>query len=384
MNPKLLKTSSELDQCVSQLMESPCVGLDLEFDKNRFRYGFNLCLMQISTKENVFLIDPFEKEMDVSKLFPVFENESIEKVVYSFHEDMRLLHSLGCFPKNIFDLNFAVRFLNFSKTSLANALVEIMGIEVGSSAQKSNWFIRPLTNKQIRYASEDVYFLIDLKEKVHELTKNKGVHKWVEEENIKMTEKSHEETSDKTIFREKYKNGLNEVEWHILKSWLNKREEVASKANRPSFQMVNPEVFLDLIKEPNLLNSWSNLKGIHPSLKNNGFKDELLHLFESKGEEAVAIGLSYDKPARPRLSKEEYMRFKSEKARQDQIRNDEFKPIQELIIRDYGEFAMPNILGKRVINDIIQGNSDGIRNYQKEVVLKYNSELAGNVHRFFS
>ena len=43
----LINKADDFQSCVDSLSQKSQFSIDLEFDKNRFRYGFNLCLMQI-------------------------------------------------------------------------------------------------------------------------------------------------------------------------------------------------------------------------------------------------------------------------------------------------------------------------------------------------
>ena len=95
-------TSTLVKECAIQIQKVPFISVDLEFDKNRYRYGFNLCLIQIYDGSNTYLIDPLVDEIDLQPIFGIFENPDIIKIVFSFGEDLRLLHSLGCFPKKSF------------------------------------------------------------------------------------------------------------------------------------------------------------------------------------------------------------------------------------------------------------------------------------------
>ena len=180
---KYITDNAALEQCVSQLNAAESFSIDLEFDKNHYRYGFNLCLMQILCDGQCYLIDPLSKGLDIALVFPPIENPEIIKVVYTFGEDLRLLHNLGCSPKNIFDLSIAASLLDYQQASLSNILNTVLGIEVGKSAQKSNWFLRPLTDRQMQYAAEDVLHLPALKKALDQLAETRGVMPWIKEEN---------------------------------------------------------------------------------------------------------------------------------------------------------------------------------------------------------
>jgi ribonuclease D len=160
---KLVINSAELKNCIDRLSSKAEIAFDLEFDKNYYRFGFNLCLIQIFDGETCYLIDPLSKKLNIIELFQVLENRFITKVCFSVDEDLRLLHSIGCFPANLYDTDIASRLLNYPAMSLTNLLMEILDVDPGESLQRSNWYNRPLTNKQINYAANDVLHLPELK-----------------------------------------------------------------------------------------------------------------------------------------------------------------------------------------------------------------------------
>ena len=119
-----ITTQEQLSECIKKINSVPEIAVDLEFDKNRYRYGFNLCLLQIKAADEIFLIDPLGVDFDIKPVFEPLENPKIEKVVYAFGEDIRLLHTLGCYPKNLFDIVIQTRLMDYRAISLSNLLLE--------------------------------------------------------------------------------------------------------------------------------------------------------------------------------------------------------------------------------------------------------------------
>ncbi|MCF6342040.1 MAG: ribonuclease D, partial [Bacteroidales bacterium] len=207
MQLKYITTSPELNESLNHLINVPSFAIDLEFDKNRYAYGFNLCLVQIYSGEYCYLIDPLAKDLDIGLLFPLLENEKIQKVVLSFGEDLRLLHSLGCFPKNLFDLALASRLLNHPPGSLAVLLGEVLQIGINKSSQNSNGLKRPLTEKQLNYAAKDVVHLLKLQSLLVDEAREKKVLSWIEEENAGLDKLSFADVENNNFIKNKDKSG---------------------------------------------------------------------------------------------------------------------------------------------------------------------------------
>ena len=75
-------TSTLIKECVIQLQKVPFISVDLEFDKNRYRYGFNLCLIQIYDGSNTYLIDPLVDEIDLQPIFGIFEGPAEKLLIF--------------------------------------------------------------------------------------------------------------------------------------------------------------------------------------------------------------------------------------------------------------------------------------------------------------
>lgn len=375
MNPEYISHNEALDNCIEFLSQEKAFAIDLEFDKNRYRYGFNLCLVQLYANERCFIVDPLSKDLDISRLFPILEDPSIEKIVYSFGEDLRLLHSLGCLPKCIFDIAIAMRLLDYPPTSLANALYTLLEIEISKSAQKSNWFLRPLSDKQIDYAAKDVLYLEDMKKLLVEEAQSKQILPWIEEENAVFDTVYYGDVDNNNFLKEKDKNGLSEHAFHIFKRLLEFREEIAKECNRPSYQIVDKEYLKELSERPKQIYRFEKIKGIYKTLKNDAFKNKLAAKRQEFEKEANNLGLSRTEKALKRLSQEEYQLRRKQRDVREEAKKKYFKPIQALIAADYGENVVTFIMGNRLMDELAVGNLQNLRVYKRHLIEGYAKDL---------
>ena len=76
---------------------------------------------------------------------------------------------------NCFDIQIAEKFINGGEIKNYGFIVaKYFGYELDKSETNSNWLKRPLTNKQLEYAADDVNFLIPIyKKQLKELKKLK-------------------------------------------------------------------------------------------------------------------------------------------------------------------------------------------------------------------
>ncbi len=370
-----ISSQNKLEKAVHELSTSTCLSVDLEFDKNRFRYGFNLCLIQIFDGKSTYLIDPINNELNLSPIFEVFENPEVTKIVFSFGEDQRLLHSLGCYPIGLYDLQIASALLNFPPSSLATLLEQVLEIQLSKTSQQSNWFKRPLTAEQIDYAIEDVIHLPKLYEVFLNEAEKRGVSDWIQQEMNFFESVNHEDATQNEILKEKYKGDMNEVEWHIFSKLMHLREQHAESINRPPYHIAERGTLTLIAKNPVYADRWMATKSNHHTTKNPEFLDRLVKEIESAKREAKDLELSTRKRATNKPSKEEYQQIRAFEQKVKYAKQHFFKPIQKALDQQHGEYTRAFILNNRLIKELVSGNTSILLNYKKLLIKSIITEL---------
>ncbi len=383
MDFSYITENTGLKNCLNHLIDCKEIAIDLEFDKNRNAYGFNLCLLQLYSGSQCFLIDPLGKDIDLKMLFPILENKQVQKLVFAFGEDLRLLHTLGCFPKNLFDLAIAARLLNYPPGSLAALLETVLAITVSKSSQNSNWLKRPLTEKQLEYAALDVVHLPELKSVLVKEAQEKNLLAWIEEENAAFDKLSYAGVENNVVLKKQDKNGMTEFEWQLYKNLVALREEIAVATGRPSHHIAGKEVLREMAQHPGNESIWKNSNSKYTPLLSARYSNRLWKILRATEEEAEELKLSKTEPANKPLSREESQQLHRERKRVEEIKKTCFKPIQKEIANDYGEHAVTMILGNRAIAAIISGELSQLKDYQLKLVGAYAQKLNIDLSPFF-
>lgn len=338
-----INNAGDLETCVQQLAAEQVLALDLEFDNHRYSYGVTLCLIQVATPGECYIIDPFAP-LDLESLYQVFENERIRKIVHAPGEDLRLLHSLKCYPKNLFDTEIPARLLNYEQTSIAVLLQQKLGIALNKQQQKSNWLQRPLSEQQIAYAAEDVAYLHDLKDALVEALGKSELVSFMQEEQDALSTIIYEQEKKETFLKSADFYALSPREQHTLNALLAYRDDLAQKNNKPPYRVMDEA----LLRE--LASGISTEKDIYRNFKNQRFAEKLAAQFRSI--QAAALHLSAAKPRREWLSP-------AEQAIREQANRDKagkFMPIQQALAQRFGTFAARFLLSGNTVNDILNRN----------------------------
>src|SRR5262249_16986016 len=156
---QIVRRPEELTACCQYLATCPRFGFDTEFVGEE-SYHPHLCLVQVATTERLLLIDPLTAGPPDAfwKLVTCPGNRGI---VQAGREEVRLCRLWsGEAPGNLFDLQIAAGLVGLVYPLGHAALVhQLLGTRIPKAETLTEWRDRPLTDRQIRYAFDDVRHL---------------------------------------------------------------------------------------------------------------------------------------------------------------------------------------------------------------------------------
>lgn len=326
---KFINTENELEKLTAILKTKTSFGFDTEFDRFCREYGFKLFLLQIFDGETCYLVDPLALK-DLSTLWTVFEDPTICKVVYSSSEDIQLLKLNGCNIKNIYDLQIAAKLCNYNANSFSDLINMMFNVVLDKSMQRSNWRPRPLNEAQQIYASNDVIWLLKLKDIISQKAVEKGVSAMIHEENLLCEEVVASLYTVKLSAKQKATNS-NYHQQELLKLF-NLRNKFAEEYNMPPFQIVADGTLEEIIESPNTFLSEPFKKGYCRKLINDEKNKQLFY------DTVVAI----DKSISNFPAKKVYERSTENKnfnAPSKETVEHNLKRMNEVLINKYGEVS---------------------------------------------
>lgn len=370
---RLIDSDKLLEEAIEELSKFKELALDLEFDQHRYTYGFNLCLIQISSGNGIcYIIDPFPLK-DLKPLFAVFEDKSITKIIHHANNDILLLDKLGCNIRGVLDTDVAAKILNYERSSLAMVLKEEFGKEIDKSQQSSNWNNRPLTEAQLKYAAIDVIYLHKIKDKlVSEVEQNGRLH-WLQEENQLLESLTYTEPENPHL-KLKYAFRLNFFQQYILKGLYAFRESMAQTLNKPASFVISNEALVDLAQNYKTdIHEWLNhTRGIHGSLKKPKNEQLLKQAIKNAINDAIDHNISHDYP--------ENRWIRPVRTPESEERKEELTKVQKAIMAKYGEYATRLIITQSVINEYSQsGNLICLKQYATDIMMETATEIGINL-----
>ncbi|MEQ9186539.1 MAG: ribonuclease D [Cryomorphaceae bacterium] len=376
MKIRYIDKQGDLNQLLEYLAQKPAFAFDLEFDKNRYQYGFTMCLMQVFDGSVCYIIDPLAPGLDITSVFPLMSNPEIQKLGFELGEDLRLFHSMQCPVKNIYDVSIASKLLDHSQISLVNAIDRILGLATSKGSQKSNWVKRPLSETQINYAAEDVLHLFDLKSALEVTLRERGMLDWVEQERELLERIESAEQDGMSHLKPRDSNGFSQADWHVVKGLMELREQLAEQHNRPAYQVLDKEYLFELAKDDAALKAFHQKARPLRSLNSEAFKQQLKEEVAQLRQDAEERGLESNELAFPRQSKDEIRRVKAQKKAEEENIESYMKPIQSSLKNALGEHAAIFILGNRLMRELVSGDQSNLVPYKSQLVIEH-ADLAG-------
>ncbi|KAM3617675.1 uncharacterized protein V6R79_009522 [Siganus canaliculatus] len=135
-------------------------AVDLEHHSYRSFLGLT-SLMQISTREEDFIIDTLELRGELYILNEAFTDPAIVKVFHGADSDIEWLQrDFGLYVVRLFDTHQASRALNLARHSLDHLLTHFCSVVSDKRFQLADWRIRPLPEEMVQYARTDTHYLL--------------------------------------------------------------------------------------------------------------------------------------------------------------------------------------------------------------------------------
>lgn len=248
MTHRLIVTSPELDEFVSHIEYSHEIALDTEAD-NMYHYRNRACLLQVRWGNEVALVDALAG-IDINPLLHCIEKRRL--IMHGSDFDLRLLAEMAGFRAgDIFDTMLAAQLLGHDRIGLGSLVERYFGVSLSKGHQKSDWSQRPLPEKMIGYAIQDVMHLFELRDAMEKRLAELGRLDWMRqrcEAQIAAAAGGFGERSEHAWriggarqFSDRGMAVLYEL-WH----W---RDAEAQRLDRPPFKVINDNMLLDLVAE---------------------------------------------------------------------------------------------------------------------------------------
>jgi ribonuclease D len=261
-------TPEQLRDLVARLKGLPLLAADTEA-AGYHRYLDRLSLIQLSTREEHFLIDPLALD-DVSPLAPLFADPEVETIFHDADYDLRILdRDAGIEVRGLFDTQIAAAFLGERSLGLGNIVEKYLGLKLPKEYQRADWAERPLSEGMKEYAATDTAHLPALRDRLNEELERKGRLAWAEEEfqRREQTRWTEQEGELEAFMRMKGARDLPPRGLAILRELHEWREGVARERDQATFRVLSNQALLEMsVRAPQSAQELRQVQGVSDGL----------------------------------------------------------------------------------------------------------------------
>lgn len=244
------------------------IGLDTEFLREK-TYRPKLCLVQVATDRGVYVLDPLAG-LDITPLAELVGAADVEVCVHAGRQDLELFFDrFGVVPTNVFDVQVAAGFAGYGSNLPYGRLVQsVLDVGLQKGESYSDWCRRPLTASQLRYAADDVRFLLAATDRLKRRLADAGRLEWVREEMRGLEEVSTYEVDPDGAWRRISGRGtLSAKQMGVLQELARWRELEAERRDLPRGWVIRDQSLIEIARRaPTTLQQLRAIRGMNAGM----------------------------------------------------------------------------------------------------------------------
>ncbi|HMD88121.1 MAG TPA: ribonuclease D [Anaerolineaceae bacterium] len=247
--PIWVAKQDDLKRMVDDLLRYPTLAVDTE-SNSLFAYHETVCLIQFSTGEKDYLLDPLSVH-DLSLLGLIFADPQFEKIFHAAEYDLICMkRSFGFKFANIFDTMVASRILGRPSIGLAAMIESEFGVVLDKRYQRANWGKRPLSTAMLEYARLDTFYLIPLRNRLITALQENGRWPLAQEDFCRLCQVNSPSLVNgaEAWYRVSGSQDLTPNQAAILQELCNYRDERAKAADVPPFKILGNKDLLEVAR----------------------------------------------------------------------------------------------------------------------------------------
>lgn len=294
----IITETTALKALCKTLAQNDFITIDTEFLREKTYYP-KLCLVQLSgPNKEPYAVDPLAEGIDLSPLYKLLENPNVLKVFHAGRQDLEIFYNLtGKVVTPFFDTQIAAMVCGYGDSiGYENIVRQISGGTIDKSSQFTDWSLRPLSDKQLAYALDDVTYLCDVYLSLQSELEKRDRTKWVlQEEEILSAPATYQNDPYKAWERIKIKSPKSRS-LAVLRELAAWREKEAQKRDIPKNWVMRDDALSAIAGNPP--------KDTKALAKTRNISDDLAHGKAGKAIlQAVEKALSSDKETWPKVIK---------------------------------------------------------------------------------
>ena len=250
--PPPITAADEVHAVAQTISAAGAFAMDLEFVPEE-RYIPELALVQVAWGDTdapeVAAIDPLAT--DPRPVLELVGRAEVETVLHAAQADLALLSTaFDIGPANVLDTQIAAGFLGMGdQVGYAPLLERALGVRLEKGSQFTDWLRRPLSDRQIEYALDDVRYLPRLWADLRADLESRGRMGWVREESTRLALTADRRPAPEDAYQKvKGWGRLRGRALGALRGLAAWREQEARQRNRPTSRVLSDRSAIELAR----------------------------------------------------------------------------------------------------------------------------------------
>ena len=213
----------------------------------------------------LFVVDPFTCG-PLDRFWQILTDPAKTIVVHAGREDIRICNFAIGKPPNVFDVQLAAGLVGYSyPIGYAGLVQDLLGYRMSKGETLTDWRRRPLLPAQLRYAYDDVRFLLPAWKRLTDRLKKNDRQAWAEEEFAVSVRKAvADETTTERWRKVKGIGALDRRGLAVAREVFGWRDSFAQRVNRPPRMLLRDDLIVEIARRaPRTMDDLQSLRG-HP------------------------------------------------------------------------------------------------------------------------
>lgn len=244
----LINTNDELVRFCESLSQERFITVDTEFMRDR-TYWPKLCLIQVAGSQAIAAIDPLAEGIDLAPFFALLKAPHIIKVFHAARQDVEIFfHLQGIIPAPMADSQVMAMVCGYGDAVGYEALVnKLAKATIDKTSRFTDWSLRPLSERQLTYAMDDVRYLRPIYEKLEQQVAEKNREVWIREEMAILEDPGTYKLEPEDAWRRLKARIDKPRAFTLLRDLAAWREREAQRIDIPRSRVMRDETLLEIV-----------------------------------------------------------------------------------------------------------------------------------------
>ncbi|NLY00436.1 MAG: ribonuclease D [Rhodopirellula sp.] len=241
-------TDQELRDFCRELSGARLIALDTEFVAEQ-TYRPVLCLIQVATEDRLALIDPIGVG-DLTPFWDALAAPGHETIVHAGRNELEFcLRANGRRPAELLDVQIAAGLTGIEYPAGYGTLVyKVLGASPKNAETRTDWRCRPLSDRQIQYALDDVRYLPSIRDRLRARLEELGRTAWLAEEMSAWQDEVENSLSHDRWRRVSGNSGLDRRSLAIVRELWRWRDSEAQRRDCPPRRVLRDDLIIELAR----------------------------------------------------------------------------------------------------------------------------------------